>query len=181
MPITLNGSGPVSGVTDLSMTGVISTPTLLTVGQGIKFPSTQVPSADANTLDDYEEGTFTPTVEGGTTTGTCTYAFQQARYTRIGRVVYFNLFVDFSSHTGTGTIRINGLPFAQTANSGLPIYVCRLGTLTASQNEIRAQSVSAQTYIELGVYNNTTGGLASLTFAAAGVTGNISISGFYQI
>lgn len=147
----------------------------------VSFPVTQVASADANTLDDYEEGTFTPTVEGDTTTGTCNYTAQQARYTKIGRVLYFNLFVGFDSHTGSGTIRVNGLPFAQAANSGNPIYVCRIGTLTATYNEIRANSVQSQTYINLGQYNNVSGGLSDLKFESSGVEGTISISGFYQI
>src|SRR3990167_5794145 len=50
---------------------------------GIKFPATQVLSADANTLDDYEEGTFTPTISGGTTAGAGTYSIQVGDYVKI--------------------------------------------------------------------------------------------------
>lgn len=48
----------------------------------IKFPATQNPSADANTLDDYEEGTFTATLTGCTTSPTIDF-----KYTKVGRVV----------------------------------------------------------------------------------------------
>ena len=55
------------------------------VGQ-IAFPATQNASADGNTLDDYEEGTWTPTIgaSGGTIT---TSSFSGARYTKIGNIV----------------------------------------------------------------------------------------------
>jgi hypothetical protein len=69
-----------SGFTMLSPT--LSSPTLttptttgvLTLGAGIQFPATQVSSADANTLDDYEEGTWTPTIGGSSTNPTVTYS-----------------------------------------------------------------------------------------------------------
>jgi hypothetical protein len=51
---------------------------------GIAFPATAVAVADANTLDDYEEGTWTPSLGG-----TATYLAQGGRYTKIGRIVNF--------------------------------------------------------------------------------------------
>jgi hypothetical protein len=60
-------------------------------GTGITFPATQSASSNANTLDDYEEGTFTPTVIGGTTAGTGTYNTQTGSYTKVGRLVSFRL------------------------------------------------------------------------------------------
>lgn len=83
----------------------------LTGIEGIGFPATAVASADANTLDDYEEGTFTPTAIGTTTAGTGTYVTQTGRYTKIGDVVTIRIRVGWSAHTGTGNLRISGLPF----------------------------------------------------------------------
>ena len=83
---------------------------------GITFPATQVPSADANTLDDYEEGTFTPTLIGNSTAGTTTYVAQNALYVKIGRQVTVSIDLEITGTTGTGTIRVGGLPF--TATSG---------------------------------------------------------------
>src|SRR3990167_1606815 len=59
-----------------------------TSGQ-IAFPATQNASADANTLDDYEEGTWTPVFTFATPGDlSVAYSTQQAIYTKIGRVVY---------------------------------------------------------------------------------------------
>lgn len=78
----------------------------------LAFPATQNPSSDPNTLDDYEEGTFTPTVvsSGG---GTPTYAFQIGRYTKVGNRCHFDINVQLAS-TGTlaaGNVTVAGLPF----------------------------------------------------------------------
>lgn len=75
-------------------------------GAGISFPATQVASSDANTLDDYEEGTWTPSVGG-----TATYTIQTGRYTKIGSLVHVTLNLVINS-IGTGsTTEISGLPF----------------------------------------------------------------------
>ncbi len=79
---------------------------------GVSFPATQVPSADANTLDDYEEGTWTPSVGG-----TATYSSATGQYVKIGRLVIatFDLTINV---IGTGSTNIiSGLPFAAGGNS----------------------------------------------------------------
>lgn len=84
----------------------------LSVGQ-ITFPVSQNASADANTLDDYEEGTFTPTVIGTSTAGSDTYGAnnQVGIYQKIGNRVFFDIWLSWSAHTGTGNLRFDGLPF----------------------------------------------------------------------
>ncbi len=62
-------------------------------------------------LDNYEQGTWTPVIFGLTTPGVGTYTNQVGQYTRIGNRVSFNGYVVWSAHTGTGTIRMTGLPF----------------------------------------------------------------------
>jgi hypothetical protein len=57
-----------------------------TVGQ-LEFPATQNASSDANTLDDYEEGTWTPAIGASVASGTHTYTYQTGLYTKIGRAV----------------------------------------------------------------------------------------------
>ncbi len=80
---------------------------------GVNFPATQVASSDANTLDDYEEGTFTPTVSfGGGSTG-ITYSYQNGVYTKIGNVVYVRVgFVFTNKGSSTGFVLVSGFPFA---------------------------------------------------------------------
>jgi len=85
---------------------------------GISFPATQVPSADANTLDDYEEGNFTPGIRiGGATTG-ITYDGENniGQYTKVGRRVRCKMRLALTAKgLLTGNIELTGLPFTKSA------------------------------------------------------------------
>jgi hypothetical protein len=108
---------------------------------GIKFPATQVASADANTLDDYEEGTWIPDVDAQT--GTYVMVFgSRGTYTKIGRVVtvqyYFRV---VNKGTGSGTCILSNLPFASLTTSTDDSYTGTgirqgndLNTLVINQN-----------------------------------------------
>ena len=73
-------------------------------GGGITFNGD---TATANALDDYEEGTWTPTVTQGT------ISFCSANYTKIGRMVHLAAYVNnWSDRTGSTNIGITGLPFS---------------------------------------------------------------------
>jgi hypothetical protein len=77
---------------------------------GIKFPATQVPSIDANTLDDYEEGTWTPDIPAITSwSSKSTYGW----YQKVGRWVSAHCNIYGSATSGSGGMTITGLPFAQ--------------------------------------------------------------------
>jgi hypothetical protein len=95
---------------------------------GIKFPATQVPSADANTLDDYEEGTWTPSVGG-----TATYNAQSGHYTKIGNFVKLRFYLNINL-IGTGsTVGISGMPFTPAISDpsivgGVVTYINNLAT-----------------------------------------------------
>lgn len=78
----------------------------------IVFPATQVASAGANTLDDYEEGTWTPSYQGSTTNPTVTYTAQEGKYTKIGDTVHIWGRIVINTITGgSGYLIISGLPF----------------------------------------------------------------------
>ena len=85
-------------------------------GAGITFPATQSASSDANTLDDYEEGTWTPSLGGNTT-----YYTQTGTYTKIGNIYYIrgNMHVN-SLGTGSSSI-ISGLPFGATGDDAISV------------------------------------------------------------
>jgi hypothetical protein len=90
-------------------------------GAGITFPATQSASSDANTLDDYEEGTWSPELlsDGGSAAGK-TYTTQLGRYTKIGNVVYFQFVVQFSNK-GSNNVNeayLDGFPFAVSSTNG---------------------------------------------------------------
>jgi len=81
-------------------------------GAGITFPATQVASSDANTLDDYEEGTWTPTITCETTNPTLTGFSSQGIYVKVGRLCFVNIKVNWSNSTGgVGNLGISNFPF----------------------------------------------------------------------
>ena len=88
-------------------------------GSGITFPATQSASSNANTLDDYEEGTWTPTQGAGLTViGTFSSG---GNYTKIGNIVYLQGYVVGSTSVAftNGATVCDGLPF--TASSASPL------------------------------------------------------------
>jgi hypothetical protein len=83
------------------------------VSKGISFPATQSAQSDANTLDDYEEGTWTAAVSGVTTV-----ANDWSIYTKIGRIVIVTAHLNISSGTAPpDTFSITGLPFTSASDS----------------------------------------------------------------
>ncbi len=91
-----------------------------TDGSGIVFPATQNPSTDVNTLDDYEEGTWTPTYTASSGSFTSiTYDTQLGDYVKIGRTVFVSVRLQTDAvtlGTATGILRISGLPFTSASN-----------------------------------------------------------------
>ena len=67
-----------------------------------------------NSLVQYTESTWTPTIIGSTTAGTGTYTTQAGIYVRVGNMVYISGTVIWTAHTGTGNMLIAGLPFTRS-------------------------------------------------------------------
>ena len=110
---------------------------------GITFPATQVPSADANTLDDYEEGTWTPII--ASSTGSITAYTSSGRYTKIGNIVSVNgTFTITTAGTAGGYGEVNGYPF--TSNSAQQFF-----------GSCRETASSGNIYTAFIVGNNTLG------------------------
>jgi hypothetical protein len=91
------------------------------VTEGINFPddASANPSADVNTLDSYEEGSWTPAVKFGGNSDSLTYSAQGGYYTKIGRQVTatFNFTMN-NNGSSTGNATIEGLPFTVANNNG---------------------------------------------------------------
>jgi hypothetical protein len=84
-------------------------------GAGISFPATQSASSDANTLDDYEEGTWTPilTAQSGSVTS---YSTANATYTKIGNIVTVSTYLSITNiGTASGTLFLT-IPIASLNN-----------------------------------------------------------------
>jgi hypothetical protein len=118
--ITLpTASGTMATLTTPSFTTTIgvgaATPSAS--GAGITFPATQSASTDANTLDDYEEGTWTPALRFGGNNAGMVVSIASASYTKIGRVVHVQFRFGYSTKgSSTGAAQIFGLPFPATGN-----------------------------------------------------------------
>jgi hypothetical protein len=79
-------------------------------GAGISFPATQSASSDANTLDDYEEGSWTPVASAAS--GSLTAYSSNGTYTKIGRIVtLFGSITTTTVGTASGTLNFTGVPF----------------------------------------------------------------------
>jgi len=121
------GTVQVSGAAISGTTGTFSG-LIAANGGGVSFPATQVPSADANTLDDYEEGAWTPSLGGNTT-----YIVQTGSYTKVGRLVFIRGILIINV-LGTGsTTQISGLPFANASGN---ICTISIGSFYASATAI---------------------------------------------
>jgi hypothetical protein len=105
-------------------------------GVGVTFPATQVASSDANCLDDYEEGTWTPVVADASTggnVGTC--VINSATYTKIGRQVSIQFVISSIDTTGMAAgnaLTIRGFPFAAATTEHGNFYTYRVGRNAAT-------------------------------------------------
>jgi hypothetical protein len=114
---TVNAFGAATTLNMGNASGTNTLAGLLSLTQGqIQFPAAQNSSSNANTLDDYEEGTYTPAPEGTGTAGTPTGTFA-GHYIKIGSQVWVTVQLVFTALTGmVGNLIVRNLPF--TAISG---------------------------------------------------------------
>jgi hypothetical protein len=136
----------------------------------------------ANLLDDYEEGTFTPVIEGTTSGSIASFNTQQASYVKVGDLVQIGLYlnaIDVSTSTISGNILIGGLPFSGDSFSGVAnITYCDLFNFVESDVSITGYFTG--TSIRLIKGSSTT----SITDSdeSSGVTGgSLMITLVYQI
>ena len=90
-----------------------------TSGKGIDFSATSG-TGTSELFDDYEEGTWTPTVQGAGTAGTYTLSGTTAKYTKVGnQVTVWGQFGFSAASGGTNYTVIGGLPFTYAAGAGV--------------------------------------------------------------
>lgn len=130
----------------------------------------------------YDENTFTPTIRGTGTAGTGTYTTQNGRYTRIGRVVFFELYVVWTNLTGTptGTLAVGGLPFTSSSASTFPaVTIGWANNIALTANNVMTayvQNNSTQIYL----YQYPVGGGAT-TGVPIDTAGGIILNGQYSL
>jgi len=89
-------------------------------GTGITFPATQSASANANTLDDYEEGTWTPTDNSG---ASLTFTDNGSQYTKVGRAVTINFEIAWPTTADTNNVSVSlPIPSGGTNRTGMTVF-----------------------------------------------------------
>lgn len=144
------------------------------VNGGLQLPNAA--NSSASVLDWYEEGTFSPTATGSSVAGTTSYGVQQGRFVRIGRLVWVYINLEWGTHTGSGDVRINGLPYAAALYQGSMRAVPGATGLTF--DAWRGDVSIGQTYITLRGNNQNSG---SNSTRAVVNNDQWEITGFYEV
>ena len=177
--ITSGGTAPQgTGAYVRATSPTLTTPALgLATATNITFPSTQVSSANVNTLDDYEEGTFTPAVTFGGAAVGVTYTTQTGRYTKIGdRVMFSYYFVLSNKGSSTGSSLLTGLPFTSIAGV-VTSAAGYINSSTAASNIVSTINASS-TSITPNYFSG--GNVAALSNTDFGNSTVIAAGGNYQ-
>jgi hypothetical protein len=169
--IVLDSSGrALVGLTSANANGGI-----LQLSSGITFPATQSASTDPNTLDDYEEGTWTVTLTSGGTSPV--YTSQAGSYTKISNFVYFRFYLKLSSVTAAGTQIRFSLPFTVGTGADAAAIVGFNGGFNTNAGDTY--------YIDASISQirvHTSAGASRLgTDAGISLTQNFVISGCYTV
>ena len=130
---TVTGTLAATGASTFTGTGKFATTigvgnaTPAASGSGITFPATQSASSDANTLDDYEEGTWTPSWTSLTVVGTPTYS---GTYVKVGKNIFCQLTIASTTTTAStaNSTSFTGFPFSMSTGVG------NYSTITAVNN-----------------------------------------------
>ena len=130
-----DGSTDITALTiDMSDGGVLQT------RAGVGFPGTQVSSSDANILDDYEEGSWTPT------SASISFSSASGRYVKIGAQVTLWFTINFPSTSNSSDARITGLPFNPVSQNGQGV----LGNINNTDiADVRVSADSGNSFINL--------------------------------
>lgn len=170
---TITGANTVFGGTIAGSTGTVPLVGATgSSGTGIAFPSAQSASSDVNTLDDYSEGTWAPSLGGNTT-----YTAKVATFTKIGRLVFITADIEVNAQGTGSTTVIQNLPF--TIGSITPIFAV----------DVNSSATSVVDVYGLGAGSGTTITLWSRTAASASPNTNaifqngtvLKLSGCYSV
>lgn len=172
------GVGVITPAVKLDVAGVVR------ASSGIRFGTD---TASANTLDDYEEGIWTPTLSAMTTAPTVTYnadagSGRNGRYVKIGRVVHiWGRLRAATKSGGSGSSIITGLPFAVASGTGAlnsPAVYIGLMTGWSTAGPTHGYFAAGAAYIALAYF--TPGTSVAVANANAGANADVMFSGTYE-
>ena len=153
---------------NLATGGTLTSTGLITASAGVAIGGTGA----ANTLDDYEEGTWTPAMDAATTSPN-SITTGEGYYTKIGnQVIAFGNLLDINRSGAAGNARITGLPFpVQSGISGgqppgaLYGNQILLGGLSSAEYAI-VEGVTGQSYMQIRLIRNSNANAAVMTLTS---------------
>ncbi len=148
----------------------------LIVPNGVTLGTAVGTYAAAKTLDDYEEGTWIPVIQGSSTAGTGTYSAQYGSYTKVGNAVTFTARVAWSAHTGAGNMLVAGLPFNSSSapdyRASFPVYHSNISmSASHTMQAIHIANVNTIQIREVDVGGGTDAGLSMDSSGVIVITG----------
>ncbi len=175
-----DGSGN-NGLISIKRQGLDGSTIVLPTGGALCFEGS---TAAGNKLDDYEEGTFTPTIEFSSGTSVSySGSSRNAEYVKVGSLVYIRLFV-YASSTGsnTGQLKVGGLPF--TPNSGgYGRHACSVtgGTFNLGSNLAGLFGLIEESVAKIDIYAGSVNG-ANTTISSSMWNGSgMYVAGVYHV
>jgi hypothetical protein len=152
-----------------------------TNAEGVRFPA-DLASSDANTLDDYEEGSWSVGMQDFSSNN-ITPSVTSGRYTKVGNLVtVFARFAASSLGSASGQIRMTGLPFTVGAHTNMFNAYCGFGNGLAipANSNVTGYADAGQTYIAMLSWNSTAG-TGSFTAAQLSADGDIMLTAQYHV
>ena len=176
VPSTAISTSSTSGA--LTVAGGVGVVGTLSVGSGIKFPAAQAVVTDGNTLDDYEEGSWTPALKFGGASAGMTYVTQLGSYIKIGKfvVAFFNVALS-AKGSSVGRASFLGLPFsvgfygggAITSMGAMATSIAAPACLAYTDSVIYLESLNGTSQIDLTDthFGNATNLIGFVNYVAA--------------
>jgi len=172
------------GAIDVGGTTAFAENLVMASGKGIDFSATANSSGTMTSelLNDYEEGTWTPTISDGTNNATMTATYNRGQYIKVGRQVTVTGYVLTDSlGSVSGDIRITGLPYTNGSGYGyISAMVAGAGAalnITAGYN-ITGVVSTGQAYIGLNIWDSA-GGTTALQASEFSSDGQLQIACTY--
>jgi len=137
-------------------------------------------TGSANKLDDYEEGTFTPSIVNGWGILNPTYSTNSGFYTKVGNIVHIAFRITLSGgSTNANGLRLNGLPFTVGATTNVGTNLSGWFATASSNVENVFLGLEANDVNPLFYYKNANG-TSTFLGTDAGTSFSMTFSGTYQ-
>lgn len=178
-----SSTGAVQNIASVATGQVLTSAGTSTIPAWSAAPTvTSIKFGAGTALSTYAEGTFTPTLIGGSVAGSTTYVDQEGYYTKIGNTVFIYARANISAATGSGNLTIGALPFTvknQTQYNPLgSAYITGTALPAGTVSGILAVFPTNSTTCAFNTFS-ISGGVSAVQITNAAIT--CIISGFYQV